>query len=306
MKKLLLFLTIVGITLSASGQKQKLGFNLKAGETYYHLLETASLIKQEVNGQQMNIDISMSLKIAYRIINVRDSIYDMKVSYQRLEMTMNLPNGKKEFDSENSNENDVFSTILSAMTGKEFTVQMSRVGKILSVQNLDSVFGNLFDQFPQLAAEQVQQMKAQLKQAYGEKAFKGSFEMVTAIYSNAAVEKGSTWQITTHLESGMAATLQTTFEWKEKTEAYHLIIGSGIIKTLDKDAYTEISGMPIKYDLAGTMNSVLKVDPKTGWMIEAKINQLITGSAEIKDNPQLPGGMTIPMVLESKMDYSSK
>jgi hypothetical protein len=306
MKRIVILLLIVTITQSIFGQKQKLGFNLKVGETYYHVMQSSSTIRQDINGQKINIDVTISGKTAFKVTNLKDTLYDMAVSYERLAMTMKLPNGDMTFNSDKNDDNDIFSTILGAIKGKQFSIKMTKAGKIVEVKNLDSIFESLLDQFPKFTSQQKQQIKAQLLQAYGEKAFKGSYEMVTNIYSNSAVQKGSTWTINTKLESGMAATLLTTYEFKDKIENYNLIIANGKFETSDKDAYTQINGMPTRYDLTGTMNSTLKVDVKTGWIIEAKVNQLMSGNAEIKDNPNLPGGLTIPMSLENTMSYSSK
>jgi hypothetical protein len=306
MKKIFTLLLVVAITQSIFGQKQNLGFNLKIGETYYYSLQSSSIIKQDINGQKVNIDVTISGKTAFKVTNQKDTVYDMTVNYEQLAMTMKLPNGEMNFNSDKQDENDIFSTILGTIKGKQFLMKMTKVGKIIEVKNLDSIFENLLDQFPKISSQQKQQIKAQILQAYGEKAFKGSYEMVTNIYSNSAVEKGNTWTINTKLESGMAATLLTTYEFKGKIENYNLIIGNGKFETLDKDAYTQINGMPVRYDLTGTMNSTLKVDVKTGWIIDAKVNQSMSGNAEIKDNPNLPGGLTIPMSFESIMTYSSK
>lgn len=306
MKRIFIVILILVFAQPIFAQKQKLIFNLINGETYYHSMKTSSNIKEEMNGQKINFDLAISGRVAFKVVSTEDSVYDMSVTYEQLGMTMKLPSGEMNFNSEKQDINDVFSTILRTIKGKRFLMKMTKVGKIIEVKNLDSIFDNLLDPFPNLSAQQKQQINTQLKQAYGEKSFKGSYEMVTNIYTNAAVEKGDTWKIETKLESVMAATLATTFEFKEKTLEYYSIIGTGIIETLDKDAYTQINGMPARYNLTGTMNSTIKVDTKTGWILEASINQLMSGNAEIKDNPKLPGGLTIPMSFENIMNYSSK
>ena len=306
MRKLFLFFLLGTITSSVFGQKQNLGFNLKIGQTYNHVMHSSSSIKQEINGQEINIDVTLSGKMAFKVTNLVNTVYSMSVSYEQLAMTMKLPNGEMIFNSEKEDKTDIFSSMLGEIKGKQFLVKMTSIGKIVEVENLDFIFENLIDKFPTLTLIQKQQIKTQLKQAYGEKAFKGSFEMITAIYPNTAVSKGGSWEIKTLLETGFAATLTTTFELKDKTESYNLIVGKGKIITLDKDAYTQVNGMPTQYNLSGTMNSNLKVDPNTGWIIEAKVNQLIAGNVEIKDNPNLPGGMITPMSFEHVMNYSSK
>ena len=304
MKLTILVLSLVTITNSIFGQKQSLGFNLKAGDSYFHNMQCSSSIIEEVNGQKINIDLNISGKIAFQITRFKDSVYDMKVSYERLAMIMKLPDKNVEFNSEKKDESDVFSTILGQIIGKQFFVKMTKVGKIIEVKNLDAIFGNILDSFPKISPEKRNQIMAQMRQAYGEKAFKGNFDMVTSIYPNIYVGKGDTWEVKTNIESTMSATLVTTYEFKDKTEKYNLIVGTGKFETSDKSAFTEISGMPIRYDLTGNMKASLKVDSKTGWIIEADITQLINGTAEIKDSPKMTGGMKIPMSFENIIVYS--
>lgn len=140
-------------------------------------------------------------------------------------------------------------------------------------------------------------MKAQIMNAYGAEALKGNIEMATAIYPDKPVNKGDNWTIHTNLESGMSAKVSTLYEYADLTADYALIKGNSTIETEDKDAYIEANGMPMKYDLKGSMQSEIKVDRKTGWIIETKINQQIKGDAYIKENPQMPNGMKIPMTM---------
>ena len=62
--------------------------------------------------------------------------------------------------------------------------------------------------------------------------------------------------------------------------------------------------MPVQYDLTGEMQSEIKVDKVTGWIIEANIRQDVKGDVYIKENSKIPGGMKIPMVMKNDMVYS--
>ena len=306
MKRLLILIFVTAFFQTVFAQKQKLAFNLVVGKTYYQIMQSSSNIEQDIKGQKVSINLTISGQIAFKVTNLNDTMYDISVSYHQLAMSMKLPNRNVNFNSDNKDENDNFSKLLSVIIDKPFFVKMTTLGRIVEVKNIDSVFEEALDKFTKLSETQKQQMMGQLMQAFGEKSFKSNFEMITAIYSNNPVEKGDTWTTKTDLETGMAATLITTFELKDKVENYNLIIGNGNIETLSKDAYTQVNGMPAKYNLTGTLNSSLKVDNKTGWIMEGKINELISGTVEIKDNPNLPGDMSIPMSISAENTYSSK
>jgi hypothetical protein len=58
--------------------------------------------------------------------------------------------------------------------------------------------------------------------------------------------------------------------------------------------------------MSGKMTSEIKINRKSGWVIESKINQTIKGTTQIKDNPKMPGGMTIPMTMINEMTITEK
>jgi hypothetical protein len=306
MKKLFLLFALISTVQYVIAQKEKLELNLTPGETYYHIMNTRSVVEQELNGQQMKIDVTIGGRIAFKVVGSQDSLYSMMVSYEELTMTMKLPQGTRSFSSEKDDESDELSGILRTIKEKPFAVTMSRTGKIKQVKNLDTIFESIIQNASKLSETQKQQVRAQLQQAYGEKAFKGSFETVTAIYPRIPVAVGSTWVIKTNLESAMAATMTTVYTFKEKGDTYNLLVGKGEIETADKNAYVTSNGMPMKYNLTGEANSTIRIDNKTGWVLESKIVQTMSGIAEIKDNPKIPGGMKVPMTITSTMTYTSK
>lgn len=301
MKRILnLVLAIILIT-SCQAQKEKLELNLTKGEIYTQKMTSNVSIIQTINGQQVNMNMSVNGKVTYKVTDIQNSIYSMEVRYESLSMKINMPNGVLEFSSEKNDEKDIFSSLLGIMKNKPFFIKMTKAGKINEVRNIDALFSNMFDKFPQLQEIQKQQIKSQLMQAYGEKAFKGNLEMCSAIFPDSLISKGDKWIVDTKLESGMSANMKTTYELKEVHDSYCIFSGTSKIETADKDAYIKSNGMPLKYDMSGTMTSEIKINRKSGWVIESKLNQTIKGIAQIKGNPQMPEGMSIPMTMNNEM-----
>jgi len=299
---------LIGLILLAScqAQKEKLELKLIKGNLYTQNITSNSTVIQTLNGQQMNINMTIKAKMTYKVIDIQDAVYNLEVRYESLIMKINLPNGVMEFSSEKNDEKDIFSTILGSMKNKPFLVKMTKSGKVNEVKNIELIFSEIFNKFPQLSEAQKQQIKIQLMQAYGEKAFKGNIEMCSAIFSDSPVSKGDKWTIKTQLESAMSAKMESIYELKEITDTDCQIIGNSTITTADKDAYIVSNGMPLKYDMAGTMTSDIRIDKNSGWILIAKIGQSIKGTAYVKDNPQTPGGMAIPMTMNTDMTISEK
>ncbi len=295
-----LIFTLIIIT-SCRSQTTNLSLNLEKGQEYKQITDSKMTIIQEVNGKKMNVVMAIQGTITFLVKSITDTGYNMDTKFEKLGMSVQMPQATMEFNSEKIDTNDVVSTLFAAMKDKTFEVTMSKTGKITEVKNLEALWGSAINQFRELSETQKEQIKAQIMKAYGTDAMKGNIEMVTAIYPDKPVNIEDTWTINTKLESGMSAKVSTNYKFAELTPDYALIKGNSKIETADKDAYTKANGMPMKYDLTGSMTSEIKVDKTTGWIIEAKINQEINGEAYIKENPQLPNGMKIPMTILNEM-----
>lgn len=301
MKTIFTLILTVFVLTSYQTQNSDLSLKLEKGKEYKQITNSKTTIIQEVNGQKMNMVMTIKGTMTFLVKDITENGYNMDAKFEELSMSMQMPQGLMEFSSEKNDANDIFSTILGAMKDKAFGITMSKTGKITDVKNVEALWSTAINTFDQLPEMQKEQIKAQIMKAYGGEALKGNIEMVTAIYPDSPVNRGDKWTINTKLESGMSANMTTDYEFAELTSEYALIKGKSTIVTADKDAYIESNGMPMKYDLTGSMDSEIKVDKNTGWIIEATINQKIEGDTYIKENPQLPNGMKIPMTMINDM-----
>lgn len=297
MKTIFTLILTVFVLTSYQTQNSDLSLKLEKGKEYKQITNSKTTIIQEVNGQKMNMVMTIKGTMTFLVKDITENGYNMDAKFEELSMSMQMPQGLMEFSSEKNDANDIFSTILGAMKEKAFGITMSKTGKITDVKNVEALWSTAINTFDQLPEMQKEQIKAQIMKAYGGEALKGNIEMVTAIYPDSPANRGDKWTINTKLESGMSANMTTDYEFAELTSEYALIKGKSTIVTADKDAYIESNGMPMKYDLTGSMDSEIKVDKNTGWIIEATINQKIEGDTYIKENPQLPNGMKIPMTM---------
>lgn len=294
------------ILTTANAQKVKLALKLEQDKTYKQVSHTKASIHQDVYGMKMNIVITMDASTSYLVKAVHKESYDMELRYDKMTMIMELPQTTMEFSSEKNDEGDLFSSILAKMKDEPLNVKMNKRGEVTEIEDIESRWEEIINQFDQFPKEEREQVKFQLLNAYGGKAIKGSIETYTAIFPEEKVKKGAQWNVTTNLDAGMATTLSTTYTYEGREGEYAFLSGSGSVETTDKDAYVETNGISMKYDLSGTLSSSIKMNNKTGWIQEANIDQAIEGTATIKANEQLPDGMAIPMTIKNETRVSGE
>lgn len=288
---------------SVQSQNVDLSLKLEKGKDYKQTTSSKMSMIQEVMGQKIDIAVTTNGTINYLVKDINEDGYIMDAKYEHLNMSMKMPQGSMEMNSEEENSSNPSTSILKDIKGKTFEITMSKKGKITEVKNFDAIMETVVEGFGDLPEAQKEQIKGQIMQAYGDEAIKNSLEMTTAIYPDKPVKEGDKWTMNTNLESVISMNVSTDYELVELTSDYALIKGNATIKTSDNDANVEAPGIPVpmEFDLAGTMQSEIKVDLKTGWIIDAKINQDIQGEASMKENPQMPEQMPGGMKISIKM-----
>ena len=304
MKKILNLVIVILIITSCQKQKVKLELNLIKNETYLQKFNSDMMITETVNGQPMDIKMTIGGTMSYKVINILDSIYNMDVTYKVLFLKMNLQGRDIEYSSEKKDTNDIFSNILGLLKDKSINMNISKAGRIKDLKGIDSLFSGIFEMFPNLPEDKKQQIKEQMKQSFGEKSFKGNLQMTTSIFPETTVSIGDKWKINSVLESTMKANLETTYELKDIKDSCYIITGTSTLNTNKNGKDFEMSDMKIKYDFNGTIVSELKIDKKTGWIIEGKVNQEMSGNAKVVDSEKTPGGMNIPMKMKNVMTFT--
>lgn len=286
--------------ISCNNQKIDLSLKLKAGETYTQKLKVESNIDQDIEGKPLNMQMGTESTLSYAVKGLNNNNYDIEVSYVNLNISMLMPKGRLVFRSKNPIEGDTFSMILSEMCNKPFKLILSKEGKVIEVSKVDQLFESVFEHFDHLPESQILQIKQRMLKAFGAEAFKSNLELITTIYPEQSVGNGDSWALNIDLHSDMQLSVISNYTLVNKDEDDFFLEGQSKIETKDKNAIVLEDGMPLKYDIKGTMNSELTLDRSTSWVKEAQIKQSLKGHALVVKNPRMPNGMTIPMTIETK------
>lgn len=300
MKKILFAFLMAIISLAGYGQKVKPALKLIKGNTYYLATTAHSVVKQTINGQVNNIDMTIDGRMSFKVLNADDTLYYMEVNYTKVGMKMQLPTGNVAFDSDSRDSTNIMARIMAGLTNKPFTASLTKSGRIRSIQNAENMITSMIDGFKEVPAAQKEQLKSQLSQSFGSGALKSNLEMAMSILPETAVAKNDKWTIKNNLEGAMSAKIVSVYQLVDITPQSYVIHGNATLETDNTAADKTINNMPMKYNMIGVMVSDVIVDKATGWISSSKIKQNIEGTVEIKDNPKVPGGLTFPMSVTSE------
>lgn len=284
MKKIYTLLLASIIVTSIQSQSIDLSLKLEKGKEYRQVTTSKSTVEQNMMGQEINMTMTSNGAMTYNVENINEDIYEMKAMYNELNMSMEMPQGTVKYSSETKDTADGVSSLFSDIKNKPFELEINKKGRVKEVRNIDALWQTVIDSSDDLSEEQKEQMKSQIKAAFGEETIKSNMELASAIYPDKPVKKGDKWTINTNIEGDIKLKVSTEYELVDFTSEYALIKGNAIIEpnNFDENNAKSMMPMPMKFDLSGNKTSEIKVDINTGWIIEAKTTQEIEGEIEMQ------------------------
>ena len=261
-----------GLTVDLSAQKSiLLRYNLIEGDKFNYNMDLDQDIVFETNGQTMALDQIMTFEMTQNVLKVTADSIKLSGKISRVKMTQGILGMKIEYDSDDpsTSQNPMTAKIaeeLGKTIDKPFTMNMDYRGN-MGEMDLSKVTSN--DDFAKNLNSGSQYI----------------------VYPEKKVSIGESWstEIIPFEESDMIFSAK-----------YTLLAISGKTATIAIDAKISANNLQdadVRID--GTQKGEIKVDIKTGWVIESKIDQEL--ELDIEQN-----GMKFPATVSGSIITTSK
>lgn len=307
MKKLLFALVITLISINCFAEKNTLELNLEKNKVYTQDSRTNMNMKMNMMGQEFNIVMSVGGHMSFKVKDIIDTVYNFEVCYDSLFSKMSIMGRDMDFSSEKmSDANDVMSRMMNTMKNKKFGLKMSKKGRILELNDMDSIFSEFY-KMDGLTQEQKTQLKSQVEQNFGKDNLESSMSQICTIFPDKPVEIGDKWTIPGKIVTTLKASTNTVYELLEVAKDYYLLSSNSQILTDSTTSMNmNLQGAKVKLNISGNVISKIKIDKTTGWIIESKGKQDMVAKGELEGalNGQTPEGLTMDIKLSG--DFTMK
>ncbi len=284
MKKILILVVALAVSFSLQAQQTDLKLNLEVGKVYKQNSVSTTNMAQEMSGMNFNIDMKISGNVSFKVLCIENDDYKLEVKYDSTRMEVKSPFFNLNASSGNTGAKDYLSMFLQKYSDKAFIVRMSKYGQITQLENFDELIKSIFDDLSKmdLGAGPMTQMKSQLEQSYGKDAFKNNILSQFAFYPSKKVGIGEKWVISTVLNSGVLVNTDTEYELINLDSNTATLKGISTIKLADGNGTKEVNGQKMNIEMSGKGICEIKIDRKSGWVIESKIKQELTANTIMK------------------------
>jgi hypothetical protein len=308
----LLFITFL-VSISVMAQNaSNLRMNLEKNKVYRFNSASEQTIIQTVNGNQQIVESKSGYTVSLKMIDATSDFMITEVHIDTMKTSTNsmgkvsVMSSVNEGNIKSTEMADVLSCIMNRLSKNALYVKIDYAGKPLEIVNLQMLSDVILKDTSAITVSgpMAATIKKQVASVVSDNSLKTLVEMFTWYLPGRQVSPGGTWVVAVSTNSGgMALDISTSFHLDGVTDNNADITAGSEIKTSPNAEPIVSGGAKVTYDdLKGLGKSTLKIDTRTGLLIEVKAKSHIAGNLGIS----APGmSMQIPMDISSESKISA-
>jgi hypothetical protein len=269
-------------------------YRLQTGEKYFLEQKLIQITESDSREMKGNTSLDINCRLLMEVVSVTDNEYQFDCQYQDLEISFFSPRS----DIYVSSLNKTFQPVedyLNELEKQTFSIQMSKYGKLLHVEGLDSIINSL------IISEMKDTLRHELitktiRDAFGESALKTLASIVLNVYSKDPAES-HTNSSTIYLNSNPFTIRNNLYLVSGKNNTTRIQGVGTILETENITQYNELMMINL---MQGKQTYDFLVNNDTGWIIEGVSKQKIYSISTIRGHDELPDGLKIPSYTESE------
>ncbi|MEP1305064.1 MAG: DUF6263 family protein [Balneola sp.] len=295
MKKLFSVALIFTFLSGLSSAQIQLDYSLKTGTTYTTKVLLDQSISQTIMGQSQNSDSDQGYGIKMTVIDIEDGNYSIKMVYNSI--MINQPMVGLSYNSETATTEPTGpAKAIASVLDKELNFTLGKDGVISNITGFEALLDSMVANMGITDENQASAFKAQMSAQYNSQTIEDQLNRTLIVFPNKELNKGDTWSEDQSITTPFALNIQTTYElagYDNDTATLNIT----------SDIFTEggemsMNGATMTPDLTGVQSGTIKVDRKTGLILESNMEQLISGLLNITS----PQEMEIPMEITGKTE----
>jgi hypothetical protein len=295
----LVFACVVASIVHAQ-EKYILRLNLEAGQRYQQRMTMSQNIDQVMNGITITMNQDMTLDYDYSVTDIdAQGVATVESTYDRVASKVRTQGMSVSYDSATA-EGPISPEFrpLAAMVGKTFTMRISPLGSVVSIEGLSEILDAVIAEMT-IDGPAREQVLENMKRQFGEEAMKELIEQAMAIYPPEPVAVGDSWVKTIEIRQMVPLKLDNTWVLKEVSENTATLEVTSLIGSAGEDTTVNMMGAEVNVRLEGAQSGTSIIDRKTGWVESSTVNQNVDGAMTLPAGEGFPDGMSIPLSIRS-------
>lgn len=303
----LLAASALAVDTRTRGEKVRLRLRLEKGNSYGIKMTIQQKVVQKIQGNQVDVDQTLGMEYTFDVKEVKDDgTMTAEVTYHAVQMKMDGPTGKVDYDSaEPPDEVPKLARGMAALVGQSFTLDMTAEGRVTRVEGIDALLAHMIEKLKLPAGAMKTMMEDQLKKQFGDKAMRETMEQLMAMYPDKPVGIGDSWTRKVKVTKGFPLEMENTYVLKDRKGGVAILDTKSTLKSDPKAEPMKMGPLSISYALSGKQEGQVEMDEATGWTLGAKLTQEFSGTMTMEGAPGMTGPMSWPVSAKSTITLTA-
>ena len=258
-------------TTSLISAQTSLAYNLKVGDQFKVSQVANQDIVQDMNGKKHEMKNLLEGDFTFIVEEINDSLYGLKFKFDRFKM-VSSSNLIGEIMNINTNDSiaddDIEGKIFAQLVTVDLGMKMYKNGKIKSIKGSNVLISKMINAVGDLDEFTKEVMKESMKSEFSNESLSKSFEQMTYIYPNHAVNIGDTW------ENNFEGDLSSKNTWTLESITNDDIVITGKSSVIFNDTDVDVA-----MNLTGDMTSNIITSKKTGFVKTMTTTSTVNGNS---------------------------
>lgn len=279
-----------------------LRYDLEAGKNYPTIFEVNQTIDQTIMGVDQHVDSKQTMEMDMVVGEVGGGLTEMDISYTRITVMQSSPTGELYYDSDDAGSNTADATLAySVLVGNGFRVSFDHQGHIQKVSGLELMIDRIIESMNITDPVEHRETKHVVKEQFDEDALSSQIQNSLAIFPDTNVSIGDTWKVDQSITSPFPMRVISSYLLTDYDDDFAYL---SVKSEMDSDETSpmENAGITMNISISGEQSGTIKVDRKTGMMVESFLKQMASGTIEMIS----PEAMTWPIKLETEVIVTGK
>lgn len=290
------FLPLVFVLLTAScqrGEPVDLKMALQPGSQYAYTSDMKLTMDVSAMGMDMKTEQTRLMESTYEVSAGAGDDRHIKISYDRIAMSLNGPNMHMNYDSQDPAKSNKEMAMMGDMLHKPFMLEVNKEGQIKKILGLSDMLKDSDD-----TSAEAKSMRQQIANTFDDTTIRNIVQQSLDIFPGHPVRPGDTWHKTYTTAVGPVS-MRIDNEFKLKSVSgniAHLTVAAKITGG-GKSPSAEMQNMSM--DIKGDQKGTMDVEVATGLVTESQMTQTIKGDMGMS-------GMKVPISINSEIHLTGK
>jgi hypothetical protein len=268
-------------TLADAGNPVTLRLGLSEG-TQYAFEQTIEIkTSQTIMGHKTVLQQTIGMGFDMRVSNVSDDgVASVQTTFADIHFRQATDNNQTAFAYDSRHPPEPLPPAaagIAALKGLSFTVKLKPDGTVAGIEGVDRMVSLMEKAIRKRGGPMADVLLESMKKQYNDESLSQQFQSITGFYPDRPVDVGDTWSHSASINLGIGMKQAVSYTLASFNDQTATIAVKGHINSKPAESL-DAGQLSMSFDITGTHHGEIKLDRKTGWVIESRLKTLAEGN----------------------------